>query len=289
MKIIGTGLTGLIGSRITECLSSEYEFENLSLASHVDITDKIKLQNRLYQSEAKWIFHFAAKTDVDSAEAERQLGVDSDYWKVNVKATEYIVDAAREQNQKVLYLSTDYVFDGQKDFYTEDDMPKPAGWYAETKNEGEKRVLKLDENGLVVRIANPYRGDWKGKSDFVHKILSRLENHDEVVAPIDQIFVTTYIDDIAHAIRLLVNNSASGIYHVVGNNPISPFKAASLIAEKYKIEDAKINPVLFSEYFKGKAPRPLRANLKNDKISKCGIRMRSFDEGLDEILRLHLK
>ena len=75
----------------------------------------------------------------------------------------------------MLYISTDYVFDGTKDEYTEDDTPNPQGFYAETKCKGEDAVRELGNMGLIIRIANPYRAHPIGKKDFVHKMKERLE------------------------------------------------------------------------------------------------------------------
>src|SRR4030042_6196951 len=229
MKIIGTGLSGLVGSRVVELLSPSYSFENLSLETGVDITQKETVDAYLDRSDSPWVFHFAAKTDVDGAEKERNLGEKGSVWLVNVGATQYIVDACRRTKKRLLYISTDFVFDGKKDVYNEDDIPKPQGWYAVTKYEGEKRVTSLD-NGLVIRIAYPYRASDKVRPDFVNKIIARLKSGESIAAPGDKLFGPTFIDDIAHAIQVLVERNARGIYHVVGSEAISPYRAAQQIA-----------------------------------------------------------
>ncbi len=283
MNIIGTGLSGLVGSRVVELLSNEFQFENLSLQTGVDITNKTDVVARIEKSDAPWVFHFAAKTDVDGAENERSMAEKSPTWIVNVLATESIVEACKKTGKKLLYISTDFVFDGLKDEYGEEDIPNPVGWYATTKYEGEKHVRTLGEQSLVVRIANPYGSKHGNKSDFVHKILKRLLGNEEVIAPVDQVFVPTYIDDIARAIKTLVISRANGIYHVVGNTALSPFQAAEEIAKTYVIPKARITRTTFKDYFKGKAPRPFHASLKNDKISKLGVVMSSFADGLQEV------
>ena len=276
MNIIGTGLSGLVGSRVVELLGSRHTFEDLSLDTGVDITNPSTVEERIKKSDAQWVFHFAAKTDVDGAEKERSLGENSPTWIVNVTATENIVSICRDSGKRLLYISTDYVFDGTKEEYREDDAANPQGFYALTKYEGEKRV---SEDSLIIRIANPYKkaGD---RPDFVHKILDRLSAGQRLEAPSDQLFIPTLIDDIAFAIEKLVEANVSGIYHVVGTQALSPFDAAIKIAEVFGLDRALVGKTTFETYFAGRALRPRRAVLKNDKIDKLGISMHSFDEGL---------
>ena len=283
MKIIGTGLSGLVGSRVVELLSPLFSFEDLSLDTGVDITKEAVVVSRIRASEASWVFHFAAKTDVDEAENEREQGVQGSSWIVNVRATEHVVDACKRSGKRLLYISTDYVFDGTKDVYTEEDIPNPQGWYAVTKYEGEKRVATLVDHSVIIRIANPYRARFAAKPDFVAKIREKLEHGEQISSPSDQIFVPTFIDDIVHAIRILIEKNVSGIYHVVGSDALSPFEAAKAVARSYGFDESLVTPTTFVSYFAGRAPRPFRAHLKNDKITKFGVRMATFEEGLKEI------
>jgi len=282
MNILGTGLSGLVGSRVVELLSKDYSFENLSLETGVDITNKESVDEYFSRSDAEWVFHFAAYTDVQGAEKERGLGEKSMAWKINVAATEHIIENCKKLGKKLLYVDTDYAFDGKKRVYTEEDPPHPLGWYGITKYEGAKRVLTLGENGLVMRIANPYRANPVGKKDFVHKIMERLQSGQDVLAATDQLFVPTFIDDIAYAVRVLITVSASGIYHVVGSTALSPYAAAREIAEVFQLDTSHVKSTTFRTMFADRAPVPQYAGLKNDKISSLGVSMRTFEDGLKE-------
>lgn len=283
MKIIGTGLSGLVGSRIVEILSQEHEFTNLSLDTGVDITDKDIVSGKIRESDAPWVFHFAAKTDVDGCEKDKASGREGDTWKINVSATEYIVEVCTVSKKRLLYISTDFVFDGTKDFYTENDTPHPLSWYAKTKYEGEKRVGALGDHSLIIRISFPYRAKFTGKTDFVAGIRNKLIDGQNIMTPGDQIIVPTFIDDIARAIHTLISSSASGIYHVTGSQALSPFDAGIKIARIFGLDGSLIGKTTFADYYKNRAPRPFHAVLKNDKIQKFGIKMSTFDEGLDTI------
>lgn len=280
MNILGTGLSGLVGSRVTELLAPDFSFENLSLETGVDITDKASVDASFAKSDAPWVFHMAAYTDVQGAEKEKELGEASIAWKVNVLATENIANNCRILGKNLLYIDTDYAFDGKKEWYTEDDPPNPLGWYAKTKSEGAKRVLALGSRGLVIRISNPYRANPVGKKDFVHKMMERLAANQTITGAADQLFVPTFIDDIADAIRVLVNIHASGIYHVVSAPPLSPYEAGLAIADIFGYDKSLVSKGTFAQMFAGRAPVPQYAVLKNDKIQSLGVHMHSFAEGL---------
>jgi len=184
MKLLGTGLSGMVGTRVTHALKDNYQFENLSLETGVDITNKEMVFDYVQKSDSPWVLHFAAKTDVDGAEKERDLGEQSPTWIVNVEATEILVQACKTFGKKLLYISTDFVFPGGEKVYAEEDTPEPIGWYAQTKYQGEKRVYALGDQGLVVRISFPYGAKDSPRPDFVQKIISLLSSNQQVVSPV---------------------------------------------------------------------------------------------------------
>lgn len=287
MKILGTGLTGLVGSRIVEILSQkEYEFENISRSTGVDISNKDQVAQVIEKSSADVIVHLAAKADVDGCEKDKEFGQDGEAWKINVDGTRHIADACSIYHKKLIYISTDFVFDGEKDQsvggYSEDDAPNPLNWYGQTKYEGEKIVSSLTTDWLILRIAYPYRVEFT-KNDFVRAVKGRLEKGESVTMVTDHIFTPTFIDDIANAIHRLLMQEANGLFHVVGSSSLSPYDAAVEIAEKYNYKTELIGQTTRSEFFNDRANRPFRLAIKNDKINILGIPMRTFEEGLEEL------
>lgn len=287
MNILGTGLSGLVGSRVVELLTPDFTFENLSLETGVDITDKKSVDTYFERSTAPWVFHIAAYTDVQGAERDHQLA-----WKINVDATSNIVANCRKFGKKLLYVDTDYAFDGKKKSYTEEDTPNPLGWYAKTKTEGAKRVI--DMGGLVIRISNPYRSNpvglpaQPGKKDFVHKMLEQLRSGQRITGATDQLFVPTFIDDIAHALPKLMSINAIGIYHVVSSPALSPYEAGLAIADVWRYDTNLVQKTTFATMLAGRAPAPQYAALKNDKITSLGVIMHSFIEGIKEVEKQEL-
>lgn len=279
-SIIGTGLSGLVGSRVTELLSDVYSFTDLSRETGVDLMDFSSVRERITVSQSKWVFHFAAYTNVQGAEDEKDQKEKSVSWQVNVEATKNITDVCQRTGKRLLYISTDYVFDGTKDFYEEGDVPDPISWYGRTKYEGERKVMELGNRALIIRIATPYRSNPVGKIDFVHKIREKLEKNLPVQAPSDQIFCPTFIDDLATALSVLVAGNASGIYHVVARDAITPYEASVAIAACYGFPAALVETSSYEEYMKGRALPPKHANLKHDKIDALGVSLHTFPEGI---------
>lgn len=282
MKIIGTGLSGLVGSRLVELLSEDYTFTDLSLETGVDITNSDEVYKRITNADADYVWHLAAKTDVDACEREKDQYKKSQAWKVNVLGTQHIVRACQDSRKRLLYVSTDFVFDGTSDVYSEADRPNPVNFYGLTKYAGEKIVQSLGELATICRISFPYRVRFSAKLDLVRAILSRLMSGGQVVAITDQLIVPTFIDDIAHAFDFLVKKNVSGIFHVVGGEEISPYALALKIAEVFSLDSRLIRPTTRAIYFQGRAYRPFKTSLNNDKIRSLGIVMRGLSEALSE-------
>jgi dTDP-4-dehydrorhamnose reductase len=279
MKILGTGLTGLVGSRIVELLEDNYEFD----FSTVDITDKNAISEKIKNSDASIVLHLAAKADVEGCEKDKILGQAGEAWKINVGGTSNIVDACLVNNKKLIYISTDFVFDGTKtDGYTEEDIPNPLNWYAQTKYEGEKLVQNSNLSWMIVRIAYPYRPSFI-RNDFARAILDRLKNGEKIIGVTDHIFTPTFIDDIAFALDKLIKTNSTGIFHVVGSQSLSPYDAAIIIAEIFNCDKSLISKTTREIFFKDRAPRPFCLKVKNDKISKLGVKMKTLEEGLREV------
>lgn len=283
IKILGTGLTGLVGSRIVELLSDKYTFENISRATDTDITNYDSIRAKIHTSEADIILHAAAYADVDGCEEDKLLGKNGEAWRVNVLGTQNIVDIAVASGKKIIYISTDFVFDGTKTVYNERDVPHPTNWYGQTKLEGEKIIQSSGTPFIILRIAYPYRAMFEKKRDFMRTIGARLKEGKPINVVSDQIMTPTFIDDIATALDGLIQTNAVGIYHAVGSQFITPYEAAVAIARTFGYDISLIGKTTRAQYFKNKAARGFRLALSNDKIQKLGIQMKTFQQGLWEV------
>lgn len=282
MKILGTGLLGLVGSRIVELLRDKYEFD----ASDVDITNYDAIFEKINSSDASVVLHLAAKTNVDGCELDRPLGEKGEAWKINVIGTKNIADACLQSNKKLIYISTDFVFDGEKPLnqgYSEEDMPNPLNWYAQTKYEGEKVVQNLSTPWIIARIAYPYRANFPLKKDFVRGLIERLKSKQNLKMVEDHIMTPTFIDDIAIALNSLIQKNQNGIFHIVGSRFVTPYEAALEIADIFGLDKSLIGKTTREEFFRGKARRGFCLAIKNAKIAGLDVKMRTFEEGLKEI------
>jgi dTDP-4-dehydrorhamnose reductase len=282
IPILATGLSGLVGTRVYELLRDKYEIFDMSLSTGIDITDYESLEKEISNTESKIILHMAAKTDVDSCEDDKIYGEDGSAWSVNVVGTQNIIKLAKKYKKKVIYISTDFVFDGTKEYYTENDKPNPVNWYGYTKYEGEKIVLNTDIPFLILRIAYPYKAKCIDRMDFVSRIINKMKQNQPIYGVSDHIFTPTFIDDIALGLEHMISKNFEGIYHMVGSQSISVLDAVMLISEIFGIK-TKIIPIKREEFFKEKAYRPFKLALKNDKIIKIGLKFLGFKDGLIKI------
>jgi len=284
-QLIVLGINGLVGSRLKELLMEDFDLIGMDRVGGVDITKPETLTSIREHKDASFVLHLAAKTDVDGCELDRDQGEEGDAWRINVFGSENVAEICRETGKKLIYISTDFVFDGEKqegESYNEEDIPNPINWYAKTKYEGERVVERSGADYTILRIAYPYRANSEIRKDFFRSIKERLAQGEPVNAVTDHIFCPTFIDDLGPVMKTLISNDAVGIYHAVGQQALSPYEAAILIAEVFDFDVRLVSSTTREEFFKGSAPRPFNLALNNDKIEALGIEMRSFKEGIEE-------
>lgn len=272
LKVALSGSTGLIGTRITELLSNEFNFTPL-LQSNVDIANKDQVYKAINEMDFDIFLHLAAYTNVDGAEKNQELT-----HTVNVTGTKNVFDAVTAKNKKFIYISTDFVFDGTQPPYDENSQPNPLSYYAQTKYQGEQIVKN---KAMIVRLSYPYRAKFEPKKDLVRGIKTILEEKKPLQMVTDSLITPTFIDDIALSFKYLFNNYSPTTYHIVGANSLSPFETGKLIAKYFRLDESLIKPITYAVYFKDKAKRPQYSEIKS--INNNFYKMRSFEEGLAEI------
>lgn len=263
MKYLITGFKGQLGYDIVRELEKRNITSYLALdIDDMDITNKNDVNNVVNSYKPDVIIHCAAWTQVDKAEEELLR-----CYKVNVLGTKNIVDASIEIGAKIIYLSTDYVFDGTKEeLYEPDDLPNPKNIYGLTKYLGEEEVKK-NPNHFIARISWVFGING---NNFIRTMLRLAETKKELNIVDDQIGSPTYTVDLS---KLLVDMSETdkyGIYHVTNEGYCSWADFAEYIFKINKIE-MKINRVTSDEYAQ-KAKRP-----KNSKMDKSKLLENGFD------------
>ncbi len=272
LKVALTGADGLVGSRIIELLEKDFQFIPLPQSS-MDITNKEQVDSTLKNLDFDIFFHLAAYTNVPGAESNKEL-----CFKINCDGTKNVFEAVSQKQKKFIYVSTDFVFDGINPPYFEDSIPNPTSVYATSKYEGEKII---GGNGMIVRIAYPYRASFELKKDFFRTFKSYLENGKTLSMITDSLMTPTFIDDIAYGLKYLFNNYSPKIFHLIGSESISPYDAALIVAETFNLDKSLIGKTTYEEYVKGKARLPQFATIKSQKNNF--YKMKGFKEGLNEI------
>lgn len=272
LKIAITGSKGLIGSRVLELLHENFEFTELELPEF-DITVKDKITQSINNINFDIFFHLAAYTNVDGADSEKEKA-----HLINVEGTKNILDAVSAKNKKLIFVSTDFVFDGIHPPYDENSNPNPLSYYAKTKYEAEQLVKN---KAMIVRFSYPYRAKHPSKPDFVKRICQLLEEKKQIRLMTDSLMTPTFIDDIAYAIKHLFVNFTPSIFHLVGADSLSPFAAGRQIAKNFNLDQNLLSKTTYAEYSKDKANRPQYSEIKS--ITNNFYRMKSFEEGLKVI------
>lgn len=268
-KYLVTGYNGQLGYDIVRELKERGEENILAVdKDEMDITDRDAVMKVVKEYKPDVIFHCAAWTAVDKAEDMEDL-----VYKVNVEGTKNLTDASIEVGSKIIYMSTDYVFDGNKEgLYKEDDTPNPMSVYGKTKYQGEEEVRK-NPNHFITRISWVFGING---NNFIKTMLKLSENHDELNVVDDQIGSPTYTVDLA---KLLVEMSFTdkyGTYHVNNDGYCSWAEFARYIMESNG-KETKINPVSTEEYLKitgtKQAYRPRNSKLDKTKLVENGFEM----------------
>jgi len=272
LKIAITGADGLIGSRIIELLNNKFQFIPLP-SSLMDITNKDQVYQVLKETNFDLFLHLAAYTNVAQAEIDKDI-----CFKINVEGTKNVFEAVSLKKKKFIYISTDFVFNGKNPPYFEDSTANPPGVYAQSKYKGEK-IIK--NNGMIVRISYPYRASFEKKRDFFRTFKTYLEQKKPLSMITNSLMTPTFIDDIAFGLKYLIENYSPEIFHLVGSQAISPYQAATMIADKFNLDQSLINKTSYEEYIKLKPGLPQYADIRSKKNNFW--KMKSFEEGLAEI------
>lgn len=250
--------------------------------TQLDITDKEEVKKVLKFHSPDVIINCAAFTDVDKCETEREL-----CWKLNVDAVKNLIIAARLEDSKIVHYSTDYVFDGNKGPYTEEDKPNPISFYGRSKLASENALISSGVNFVIIRTMVLIGMGKNVKPHFALWIINKLRNNEPINIVDDQIGNTTMADDLAYGTLKIVEKDCKGIYNIAGSDIISRFEYAMILCEVFKLNKNLISPIKTSQ-LNQPAPRPLNSGLIiNKAASELGFQAMDSLEGL-RLLKVQL-
>jgi dTDP-4-dehydrorhamnose reductase len=274
MRIAITGSKGQLGRQLARVLEGN-DLVLLDLPE-VDVRNRVIIQQRIIDIKPEVVIHAAAMTDVDACELAPSLA-----YRVNALGTRYVADAAERAGARLLYISTDYVFDGAKRTpYVEADRPNPINVHGRSKLEGERFAQRCASRALILRTSWLYGG---GSNNFVSVILRLARERDTLRVVNDQVGSPTWAAELADVIRGLLAREVSGIVHAAGLGACSRFELARAIVELTGLA-AHVVPVTTEEY-----PRPARrppyCALSQGRLNELGLSIGPWREGLREFLR----
>ena len=278
MKVLITGAGGQLGTDLTLLLQREPERYQVFPLTHseLDITKQEQVEKTLLTIRPDIVIHTAAYTNVDQAEAEPNK-----VHAVNVTATRYIASAVEQVQAKLVYLSTDYVFNGKKITpYHEADAPNPLNIYGQAKLAGERLIQSISSRYFIVRTSWVYG---QHGSNFVKTMLRLAQDRQELYVVNDQVGSPTYTVDLVHFLQILMNTGYYGIFHATNSGQCSWYEFAKAIFEEAGLQ-VSVHPCKTTEYPRS-APRPALSVLEHRAIRLHGLPdLRPWREALRDYL-----
>jgi dTDP-4-dehydrorhamnose reductase len=263
MKILVTGYSGQLGYDVVhEGLNRGFDMIGVS-SKDLNITDEAFVYQYIENVKPDAIIHCAAYTAVDQAEEDRD-----NCWKVNVEGTKNLSIAARNVNSKFMYISTDYVFNGEGDIpFVEMDQSEPKGYYGLTKLEGEKAVQSILNDWFIVRTSWVFG---MNGNNFVKTMLRLTEIKAELNVVGDQVGSPTYTYELARLLVDMIQTEKYGIYHVTNEGFCS---WAEFAREIFRLsgKGVKVNSIPTEEY-PTRAARPKNSRLSKQKLIDNGFK-----------------
>jgi len=257
-RVLILGINGQLGTAFSDYVSRYYSVINRESEDFVDIdiTDRSALNKIISTTSPDYLINCAAVTNVDLCERDKELAYD-----VNVNGIKNIISST-SNDVKIIHISTDYIFDGNKKLYTETDPPNPLSYYGKTKLESENILRGSNRNYLIIRTSVIFGAS---HNNFYRWVLESLSNGKEISVVTDQVSNPTWTWSLSEAIYKSIISNLEGVYHYAGEEIISRYDFAKKIAKRNNLDPNKIKPILTSD-LNQLAGRPRFSSLDTEKI-----------------------
>jgi dTDP-4-dehydrorhamnose reductase len=265
VKVVITGSNGLLGQNLIALLLNEkesYKVFGFSRGGNrsgragfehhdIDITNENGVKEALLKIQPDFIINTAAMTNVDACENDR-VGC----YALNVNAVQNLAAVCLEINAHLIHISTDFIFDGEKGNYTEEDTPNPLSYYGETKLLSEQLLQKSTINFTILRTILVYGlVNDMSRSNIVLWVKESLEQQKEITIVDDQYRAPTYVEDLAMACKLSIDKKAQGIFNISSSQLLSIYEIAQEVAIAFHLDTTLIKPIS-TVTLNQTAPRP---------------------------------
>lgn len=288
MRVLVTGASGLAGRKVAElAVARGHDVYSAHREHPVEVGTPVRLD--LLQTEAvaravrelkpDTVIHAAAYTDVDGCEVNRELA-----WRLNVEATVALARASAAVGAHVIYVSTDYVFDGERGLYGEGNLPNPVNYYGLTKLAGEAAVLAAGDFA-VARTSAVFGWGREWRPNFALYVLEVLRRGVEVKAAVDQFVSPTFNANLADMLLELAERGLGGVWHIAGATRTSRHQFAVEVAKAFGLDASLVKPATAAE-LRWVARRPRDSSLDVSKaLSSLNTRPMTLGEALKAMLR----
>ncbi len=288
-KIFLSGVGGMLGEAFYKIFSKKYKLKctdkdvNENWLEYLDFCNSENYKLLVEKFSPNYLFHIGAFTDLEFCEKNQ-----SETFRTNTESVKTAVAISNNLNIPLLYVSTAGIFDGLKEFYDENDIPKPIGVYAVSKHEAEKFVVENCKKYLICRAGWMMGGGPKKDKKFIQKIIKQIKDGKKELFIVDDKFGTpTYTYDFAKNTEALIATNNFGLYNMACEGNTSRYEVTEEILKILNLENSirltKVNSDYFSKTFFAK--RPNSENLLNKKLNTIGLNlMRPWQVTLKEYL-----
>ena len=287
MKLLVLGGSGLIGNALLKNSKNEFDILTTFYKNHISIknvrsfqysfpNDLNNLRELLEKEKPDVLVNTMGYSNIDFCELNK-----SDTEMLHVEVTEKICKICENIGTKQIFLSSDYVFDGEKGNYSEDDVPNPVNYYGLSKLKAEQIILKNPIN-TIIRTSVIY--DWDYRTRFFNSVIKNLQNNQEINATTDVYNSVTFLDNLVESIFKVITLNQNGIFHVVDSACVNRFEFAEMIAKIFRLDKNLIKIASVQDEPKNIAKRPKNACLNNSKAKKeLGLNFNTIEEGVSRV------
>jgi len=292
MKVLITGANGFVGHYLVqsalkksctviatgkgECRLPFSSYPNF-IYEEMDFTNPYSIDSVFEKHKPGVIIHAGAMGKPDECEQNQMHA-----YVVNVEGTVHLLINAAEYKSFFIFVSTDFVFDGDRGMYKEEDQRRPVNYYGRTKMDAEDAVMDYEYDWTIVRTVLVYGKPQTGRDNLLTIVKNKLEKGESYNVFNDQVRTPTYVEDIAGAIITIIEKRAKGIFHISGDEVLTPYEMAIKAAEFFCLDQSLIKKITAAELLQP-AKRPLKTGFNIDKAKKeLGFKPTPFFEGLEK-------
>jgi len=289
MKVLVTGANGLLGQKLCELLNQDGSIQLIATAKEalkfdagkaksdlLDITNAWQAEEIFSKYQPNFVIHTAAMTNVDDCETAKEK-----CWEINVTATRHLLKAAAKYKVHFVFLSTDFIFNGTQPLLDETAEAAPVNYYGESKLAAENLVKEYTGPWTIARTVLVYGYNKNlSRSNIVLWVKESLEAKKSIKVVNDQLRTPTLVEDLALGCYLIIKNKATGVYHISGEQVLTPYEMAMKVAAFFNL-DATLIAESNSNDFRQVAKRPMKTGFNINKAKHhLQYNPRSFEEAL---------